>query len=190
MGSDDWLNRAVSCSRRLPRAWSGRHRASRAFSTPSLPVGSHLVTVAAERRTAPTAVMRFGLVGEPEYAGLILAAFHQSEVGRRQEVSSSFRDRPQNPPGRVLTPDPVDRRRARLVPHQAGMALRPGEKIVRGRSTERAARDFARLPGMRSRAASCQNEAYPTSPSPGGACPSAADETGFAPSTARGQMRR
>jgi len=36
---------------------------------------------------------------------------------------------------------------------------------VRGRSTERAARDFARLPGMRSRAASCQNEAYPTSPS-------------------------
>jgi len=38
-------------------------------------------------------------------------------------------------------------------------------KAVRGRSTERAARDFARLPGLRSRAASCQNEAYPTSPS-------------------------
>ena len=37
---------------------------------------------------------------------------------------------------------------------------------VRGRSTERAARDFARLPGMRSRAASCQNDAYPTSPWP------------------------
>src|SRR5260370_6445992 len=35
---------------------------------------------------------------------------------------------------------------------------------VRDRSTERAARDFARLPGMRSRAASCQNDAYPTSP--------------------------
>ena len=32
------------------------------------------------------------------------------------------------------------------------------------RSTERAVRDFGRLPGMRSRAASCQNEAYPTSP--------------------------
>jgi hypothetical protein len=37
---------------------------------------------------------------------------------------------------------------------------------VRGRSTERAARDFARLLGMRSRAGSCQNDAYPTSPSP------------------------
>ncbi len=112
---------------------SGRHRASRAFSPPSLPVGSHLVTVAAERWTAPTAVMRFGLVGEPEYAGLILAAFHESEVGRRQEVSGSFRDRPQNPRGRVLPPDPVDRRRARLVPHEPGMALRLGQKTVEDR---------------------------------------------------------
>jgi hypothetical protein len=37
---------------------------------------------------------------------------------------------------------------------------------VRGRSTERTARDFARLPSMRSRGASCQNEAYPPSPFP------------------------
>src|SRR5258705_5895355 len=37
-------------------------------------------------------------------------------------------------------------------------------RSVRGRSTERSARDLARLAGMRSRAASCQNDAYPTSP--------------------------
>src|SRR5258705_8701880 len=45
-----------------------------------------------------------------------------------------------------------------------GRLVQSLEFRVRGRSTERAARDFARLPGMRSRAASCQNEAYPTSP--------------------------
>jgi len=116
----------------LLRPRSGR-RASRAFSATSLPVGGNLVPVAAERRTAPTAVMRFGLVREPEHAGLVFAAFHESEVGRRQEVSGSFRHRPQNPRGRVLPADPVDRRRARLVPHEPGMALRLGQKTVEDR---------------------------------------------------------
>src|SRR6266850_2784578 len=45
-----------------------------------------------------------------------------------------------------------------------GRLVQSLEFRVRGRSTEWAARDFARLPGMRSRAASCQNEAYPTYP--------------------------
>jgi len=77
--------------------------------------------------------MRFGLVGEPEHASLVFAAFHEREVGRRQEVSGSFRHRPQNPRGRVLPPDPIDRRRARLVPHEPGMALRLGQKTVEDR---------------------------------------------------------
>src|SRR6266481_3872719 len=46
--------------RRRTAAWSGKHRASRAFSPASLPVGGNIVAVAAARRTAPTAVVRFG----------------------------------------------------------------------------------------------------------------------------------
>jgi len=48
----------------------------------------------------------------------------------------------------------------------AEMCVRSIGSVLRGRSTERPARDFARLASMRSGVAGCQNDTYPTSPLP------------------------
>ena len=42
----------------------------------SLAVGCDLVAVPAKHHATPTAMMRLGVVGEPEHASLVLAAFH------------------------------------------------------------------------------------------------------------------
>ena len=91
------------------------------------------MAVSAEHCTAPTAVMRFGLVAEPEDAGLVFAALHETEVARRQQGSSSFGYGCQNGGARVLSSHSVNRQRALLAPHQSGMALRLGEKTVEDR---------------------------------------------------------
>jgi hypothetical protein len=52
------------------------------IGAPAPPVGCHFVTISAQHRAAPTAMVRFRLVPEPEYAGLVFAAFHKSKIGR------------------------------------------------------------------------------------------------------------
>jgi len=47
-------------------------------------VGCDLLAVATDFHAAPAAMMGFGLVGEPEHAGVVIAALHQREVCCRQ----------------------------------------------------------------------------------------------------------
>jgi hypothetical protein len=57
-------------------------------------VGRDLVAVSTKHHATPTPMMRFGLVGEPEHARLVLAPCHQMKVGGRKQISSGFRHGP------------------------------------------------------------------------------------------------
>ena len=44
-------------------------------------IGGDFVTISAYLRAAPSAMMRFGLVGEPQNTRLVFTAFHEVEIG-------------------------------------------------------------------------------------------------------------
>ncbi len=96
-------------------------------------VGRDLVAVSAEHHAAPTAMVRFGLVTEPEHARVVLAPFHQFKVGAGKELSGGFRHRSKNRLGGGLRTDPLDFERVRFVPNKAGMTLGARQKPVEDR---------------------------------------------------------
>jgi hypothetical protein len=107
----------------------------------SLSVGRDLVAVSAEHHAAPAAMVRFGLVTEPEHARIVLAPFHQPKVSAGQEFSGSFSHGPENQLGGGFRTDFLDFERARFVPNKPEMALRTRQKTVKnGR--------IAPLPGL------------------------------------------
>jgi hypothetical protein len=63
---------------------AGESPASSAMIAEPLPIGSDLVAISASSGTAPAAMVRFGLVEEPQHTGFTLAAFHKIEVGCRE----------------------------------------------------------------------------------------------------------
>jgi hypothetical protein len=93
-------------------------------------VGRDLVTISTDRHAAPTAMMRFGVVGEPEHACLALTPFHQMKVGRHQQISGSFSHGSQNRISGISRADFFDRKRARLLPNKSGMTLSSRQKSV------------------------------------------------------------
>jgi hypothetical protein len=93
-------------------------------------VGGDLLAVSAKSHTAPTAMMRFGTVSEPEHARAVLTPFHQLEVGRRQQISSRFSHGRKNRLGRIFSPDFFDVHGTRLVPNKPGVTLRSRQKTV------------------------------------------------------------
>jgi hypothetical protein len=94
-------------------------------------VGRDLVAVPAKLHATPTPMMRFGAIREPEYAGLVLAPFHQTKVGRRKQISSGFRHGPEKRLGGILSSNSFNLQRARLIPNQPGMTLSAREKSVK-----------------------------------------------------------
>jgi len=75
----------------------------------------------------------FRVVGKPEHAGLVLATFHQSKVGRRKQISSGFRHGSQNRLGGCFWCDSFNIQRARLIPNKSAMTLGLRQKSVKDR---------------------------------------------------------
>ena len=104
-----------------------------AVTTQSPPVGRDLVAVPAKPHTAPTPMMRFGAVREPENAGLALAPFHQAEVGGRKQISSGFRHGPENRLGGIFSSDCFNLQRGRLIPNKPRMTMGVSQESVKER---------------------------------------------------------
>ena len=66
------------------------------------------MAVSACLSAAPAAMVRFGLVGEPQDARLIFTALHEFEIGSCEQRGASFRDWGQNRFGRILSSHDVD----------------------------------------------------------------------------------
>jgi hypothetical protein len=96
-------------------------------------VSRDLVAVATEHHAAPTAMVRFGLVTEPEHARVVLAPFHQFKVGVGQELSGGFGHRSKNRLGGGFRTDLLNFERVRFIPNQAGMTLGARQKPVEDR---------------------------------------------------------
>ena len=71
-------------------------------------IGGDFVTISAYLRAAPSAMVRFGLIGEPQDTGLIFTALHELEIGSCEQLGGSFRDRGQNRFGRILSSHDFD----------------------------------------------------------------------------------
>jgi hypothetical protein len=125
-------------SMRVLRAWRARQQSylllicnkflTLVAQSPS--VGRDLVAVSTKQHAAPTSMMRFGVVREPEHARLVLAPFHQTKVGRCKQISGSFSDGSKNGLDGIVSSDFFDLRRARLVPNKSGMALGARQKSI------------------------------------------------------------
>jgi hypothetical protein len=71
-------------------------------------IGGDFVTISAYLRAAPSAVMRFGLVREPQDTGLVFTALQELEIGSCEQLGGSFRDRSQNRFGCILSSHDFD----------------------------------------------------------------------------------
>jgi hypothetical protein len=96
-------------------------------------VGRDLLAVSADSHAAPTAMVRFGVVGKPEHARVAFTVLHQLKVGGREQIGSSLRHGRENRLGGIFSPDLFDLQRASPVPHKPGMTLRAGKKFVEDR---------------------------------------------------------
>ena len=86
-------------------------------------IGGDFMTVSAYLRAAPSAMMRFGLVGEPQDARRIFTALHEFEIGSCEQRGSSFRDWSQNRFGCILSSHGVDPQWLRSTPRKLGVTL-------------------------------------------------------------------
>jgi hypothetical protein len=66
-------------------------------------IGGDFVAISAYLRAAPSAMVRFGLIGKPQHTGLIFTALHELEIGSCEQLGGGFRDRSQNRFGCILS---------------------------------------------------------------------------------------
>ena len=91
------------------------------------------MAVATELHATPTAMMRLGVVGEPQDAGFVLATFHQTKVGRREQIGSGFRHGAEKRFGGIFSHNFFNLQRARLIPHKPRVTVGVREKSVKER---------------------------------------------------------
>jgi hypothetical protein len=72
------------------------HLHDASLTSATLPVSGDFVAIAAQLHTAPTTLMRFGLVSKPQHAVIVFTTFHKGEIGCHEQISGRLCHRRQD----------------------------------------------------------------------------------------------